>query len=80
MELGSVLKMFFRSASRDYERERVYRQEVFFAPRSRSYWCSECDTIGGDAKRCPRCESTALLNVGRVLPLTADGAIRLEAV
>jgi uncharacterized paraquat-inducible protein A len=58
--------------------ERVYRQMMFFALRSRSYWCSECDTIGEDSRHCPRCQSSALLNLARVLPRHGD-SIHLEA-
>jgi hypothetical protein len=59
--------------------ERVYRQETFFAPRTRTYWCSDCDMLGASATYCVACGSSALLNLGRVLPGGAD-SIRLEAV
>ena len=59
--------------------ERVYRQSIFFALRTRSYWCSDCDAIGEDSSRCPRCQSTALLNLGRIVVQHKD-SIHLKAV
>jgi hypothetical protein len=56
--------------------EQVYQQTVFFAPRTRSYWCSDCDCVGEKATHCPHCGSTALLNLGRVLRDYGD-SIRL---
>lgn len=58
--------------------EPVYRQTMFFAPLSRAYWCSDCDTVGEDSRRCPACQSTALLSLARVFPRHA-GSIHLEA-
>lgn len=62
----------------EHKPERVYQQSVFFSLRSHSYWCSDCDTIGADSRRCPCCQSTALLNLARVLPGNSD-SIHLEA-
>jgi hypothetical protein len=60
--------------------ERIYEQTMFFASRESCWWCSECDAIGESGSRCPRCQSSALLNLSRVLPRQSDGCIRLEAV
>ena len=54
----------------------VYQQSVFFAPRTRTYWCSDCDAVGEQATCCPHCGSSALLNLGRVLRDYGD-SIRL---
>jgi hypothetical protein len=47
--------------------ERVYEQKVYFVPRSRAYLCENCDAIGGSAKRCPRCDSVALLHLSKFI-------------
>jgi Zn finger protein HypA/HybF involved in hydrogenase expression len=56
--------------------EVVYQQSVFFAPRTRTYWCSDCDAVGEQSTYCPKCGSSALLNLGRVLRDYGD-SIRL---
>jgi hypothetical protein len=47
--------------------ERVCELKAFFVPRSRAYLCANCDAIGASSKRCPRCESVALLNLSKFI-------------
>ena len=50
-------------------KEPVYVQKIFFVPLTRAYLCSNCSVVGASSKRCPRCESTALVNLSRFIPV-----------
>jgi len=57
---------------------RIELHPEFVAERTNTYLCTECDAIGTRGDRCPRCKSSALLAVARVIRREQD-QIRMVA-
>lgn len=51
-------------------------QEPTFINLGDAYLCTECEAVGNCANRCPRCQSSALIAISRVIPRHRD-SIRL---
>jgi hypothetical protein len=47
-------------------------RESTFINLSEAYLCTECESVGDSAIRCPRCQSNALLALTRVIPRHRD--------
>jgi hypothetical protein len=51
-------------------------REPTFVNLAEAHLCADCEAVGNSANRCPRCQSSALIAITRVMPRHRD-SIRL---